>query len=72
MAKVACFCGCLFSFDGAGAACPRCGEYAAIMTAGASAGKDLVGTEFPALDGVRADEAAWVLSLSASGLVAGR
>jgi hypothetical protein len=31
MADVACFCGCCYSFDGAGAACPKCGEYASVM-----------------------------------------
>jgi hypothetical protein len=31
MADVACFCGCCFTFDGAGAACPKCGEYASLM-----------------------------------------
>jgi uncharacterized protein len=30
MADVACFCGYCYSFDGNGAACPQCGEYAAI------------------------------------------
>ncbi len=33
MAEVACFCGCCFSFDGAAAACPKCGEVAR-LTAG--------------------------------------
>jgi hypothetical protein len=33
MAEVACFCGCVFSFDGGAGACPRCGKYAAV-TAG--------------------------------------
>ena len=36
MVDVACFCGCLYSFEGAGAACPACGEYAAVMPAAAS------------------------------------
>lgn len=30
MADVACFCGCFYSFDGAGGACPKCGEYASV------------------------------------------
>jgi hypothetical protein len=30
MTDVACFCGCLYSFDGGGAACPKCGEYATV------------------------------------------
>ena len=32
MADVACFCGCLYSFDGGGGACPQCGEYASLTT----------------------------------------
>jgi uncharacterized Zn finger protein (UPF0148 family) len=32
MADVACFCGCLYSFDGGAGACPRCGEYATVST----------------------------------------
>jgi hypothetical protein len=32
MTDVACFCGCLYSFDGDAGACPRCGEYATIRT----------------------------------------
>jgi hypothetical protein len=32
MAEVACFCGCLYSFDGDAAACPRCGERASVAT----------------------------------------
>ena len=31
MADVACFCGCLYSFDGGGGACPKCGQYATVM-----------------------------------------
>lgn len=37
MAEVACFCGCLYSFDGGAGACPECGEYATV-TAGLRAG----------------------------------
>jgi acyl-CoA synthetase (AMP-forming)/AMP-acid ligase II len=37
MAEVACFCGCLYSFDGGAGACPKCGEYATV-TAGPRAG----------------------------------
>lgn len=33
MADVACFCGCLYSFEGCADACPQCGEVAAV-TAG--------------------------------------
>jgi hypothetical protein len=32
MAEVACFCGCLYSFDGDAGACPRCGECATVAT----------------------------------------
>jgi hypothetical protein len=37
MTDVACFCGCLYSFDGGAGACPRCGEVATVTTAAASA-----------------------------------
>jgi hypothetical protein len=30
MADVACFCGCLYSFEGGAGACPKCGEVAAV------------------------------------------
>ena len=30
MADVACFCGCLFSFDGGAGACPKCGKPASV------------------------------------------
>src|ERR1700722_6477815 len=32
MTDVACFCDCLYSFEGAAGACPRCGAVAAIVT----------------------------------------
>ena len=32
MADVACFCGCLYSFEGGGGACPKCGEYVSLTT----------------------------------------
>jgi hypothetical protein len=32
MTDVACFCGCCYSFEGDGEACPRCGEYAAVRS----------------------------------------
>ena len=35
MADVACFCGCLYWFDGGAGACPQCGEYAAVTAADA-------------------------------------
>lgn len=36
MTDVACFCGCLYSFDGGAGSCPRCGEYATVSTGSAS------------------------------------
>ena len=33
MATVACFCGCLYSFDGAEGPCPKCGAVAGVRTA---------------------------------------
>ena len=44
MAEVACFCGCLYSFDGGAGACPKCGEYATV-TAGRrtdARGRDMI------------------------------
>ncbi len=41
MVDVACFCGCLYSFDGGAGACPRCGEVATVTGAAASAGTEL-------------------------------
>jgi hypothetical protein len=38
MADVACFCGCCYSFEGDGGACPRCGEYAAVRSGPVLAG----------------------------------
>jgi predicted RNA-binding Zn-ribbon protein involved in translation (DUF1610 family) len=32
MTNVACFCGCLYSFDGSEGPCPRCGAVAVIRT----------------------------------------
>ena len=37
MSDVACFCGCCYSFEGDGGACPRCGEYAAVRSGPARA-----------------------------------
>lgn len=36
MAEVACFCGCLYSFDGGAGDCPKCGEYASVTAASVS------------------------------------
>ena len=44
MAEVACFCGCLFSFDGGAGACPRCGEVASV-TVGPAPGAGRHGPE---------------------------
>ena len=33
MTNVACFCGCLYSFDGAEGPCPQCGAVAGVSTA---------------------------------------
>lgn len=38
MTDVACFGNCLYSFEGAVGACPRCGAFAEIMTGAASTG----------------------------------
>jgi hypothetical protein len=35
MTDVACFCGCLFSFDGGAAVCPGCGRHAVVWTGAA-------------------------------------
>jgi hypothetical protein len=40
MTDVACFCGCLYSFDGRAGACPRCGECATVRTGSALACAD--------------------------------
>jgi hypothetical protein len=40
MADVACFCGCVYSFDGYAGACPGCGEVATLTV-----GRAFVGTE---------------------------
>jgi hypothetical protein len=32
MTNVACFCGCLYSFDGAEGPCPQCGVVASVRT----------------------------------------
>jgi hypothetical protein len=57
MTEVACFCGCLFSFDGGADACPRCGEFASVTDldltdpcyAGAAVGSQTAARPFPQL-----------------------
>jgi hypothetical protein len=56
MTDVGCFCGCLYSFDGGGAACPKCGEYATV-TAGPSFSSTVRSRQeqpVPAMNGARA------------------
>jgi len=40
MADVACFCGCVYSFDGHAGACPGCGEVATLTVGRASVGTE--------------------------------
>ncbi len=40
MADVACFCGCVYSFDGHAGACPGCGEVATLTVGRAPAGTE--------------------------------
>jgi hypothetical protein len=40
MADVACFCGCVYSFDGDAGACPGCGEVATLTVGRASVGTE--------------------------------
>ena len=40
MADVACFCGCVYSFDGHAGACPGCGEVATLTAGRAPAGAE--------------------------------
>jgi hypothetical protein len=57
MAKVACFCGCTFSFDGGAGACPRCGE--AVSLTGALPEilvRDWPGDPVPARTGITQEE----------------
>ena len=57
MADVACFCGCLYSFDGAAGACPQCGEIASVATGPApgSTGQARPDHRVPIALGVRQD-----------------
>ncbi len=53
MADVACFCGCVYSFDGGAGACPGCGEVATVTARPAPAGTERVqqGQPGPAVNG---------------------
>ena len=42
MADVACFCGCVYYFDGDAGACPGCGEVATLRVGRASVGTERV------------------------------
>jgi hypothetical protein len=55
VADVACFCGCLYSFDGGAGACPGCGEVAAVMAGPVAAGtqRGQQGQPGPAANGHR-------------------
>ena len=50
MAKVACFCGCLFAFDVGAASCPKCGEIASV-TVGPVPAPGRSDPETPAMNG---------------------
>jgi len=47
MADVACFCGCVYYFDGDAGACPGCGEVATLRAGRASAGTERGQQELP-------------------------
>ena len=53
MADVACFCGCVYFFEGGAGACPGCGEVATLTVgpAAADAGRGLQGQPGPAANG---------------------
>ena len=55
MADVACFCGCLYSFDGAAGACPQCGEIASVGLVPESPEPGRPEHRVPVADGVRRD-----------------
>lgn len=52
MTEVACFCGCLYTFDGGAGACPRCGAVASVTAGPAleSSGRNRPGTAVPVMD----------------------
>jgi hypothetical protein len=53
MADVACFCGCVYFFDGDAGACPGCGEVATLTVASPAAGarRGQQGQPVPAANG---------------------
>ncbi len=55
MIEVACFCGCCYSFDGGGGACPTCGEYATVTAGPAFTGTGRCQQEqpVPAMNGAQ-------------------
>ena len=55
MTEVACFCGCLYSFDGGAGACPGCGEVATVTAGPVAAGTERgqQGQSRPAANGHR-------------------
>ena len=60
MADVACFCGCVYYFEGDAGACPGCGEVATLTAGRASAGTERGRHEQPSLaaNGHRGGQAA--------------
>ncbi len=61
MADVACFCGCFYSFDGAGGACPTCGEYASVAAGPTPEGAVRIGqsNSVPVTNDARQNEQTW-------------
>ena len=57
MARVACFCGCTFSFDSGAGACPRCGEAVSLTGAVPEISvRDWPGEPVPARSGVSQED----------------
>lgn len=54
MIEVACFCGCLFLFNGGAGACPRCGEVASVTAGPAldSSGRNRAEIPVAVMDGI--------------------
>jgi hypothetical protein len=57
MTDVACFCNCIYSFEGDAGPCPQCGAVAAVRTAAASTGRERNGRAQPPLPEVGAGAA---------------